>query len=69
MGSKGSSFSEGENRAKFGPGSCHKVGMRLKLCLGQKHTHTHTIWVTAKRIDTDTFMTCSFIRESGDTVQ
>ena len=54
MASKGSSFSEGENTAKFGPGSCHKAGMRLKLCLAREE---QTICVAAKRIDTDAFMT------------
>lgn len=35
---KGHLFWKGENRAKFGPGCCHTVGMRPKLFLGPEHT-------------------------------
>lgn len=42
------SFLEGENRAKFGPGYCHMVGMRLNpSCPKTGKTKT------AKRIETD----------------
>lgn len=41
-GSKGSSFFEGENRAKLGLECCHKVGMNPKHTYTHARTHTDT---------------------------